>query len=155
MKPIAAPHQPRPIRFLRFEPLEGWRLKIYGIATAGQTVRPELVTASLELAAAVLPKPAIADDRYGTGFVIAHDAATVCFALIYWWQSSNELHQRAYFSPRDNPRALTKLTDPAAGCVWELEVIDFERRAWLKDVLTTGNAEGIESYLTRQYNGDV
>ena len=26
-------------------------------------------------------------------------------------------------------------------CVWELEVIDFERRAWLHDVLEDGDVE--------------
>ena len=31
-------------------------------------------------------------------------------------------------------------------CVWELEVIDFERRAFLEDVLKRGDVEG---YLQR------
>ena len=31
-------------------------------------------------------------------------------------------------------------------CVWELEVIDFERRAWLEDVLINGD---VEAYLGR------
>jgi hypothetical protein len=32
-------------------------------------------------------------------------------------------------------------------CVWELEVIDFERRAWLEDVLKRGDAA---RYLERR-----
>jgi hypothetical protein len=31
-------------------------------------------------------------------------------------------------------------------CVWELEVIDFERRAWLEDVLI---ADNVDAYLER------
>ena len=31
-------------------------------------------------------------------------------------------------------------------CVWELEVIDFERRAWLEDVLID---DDVEAYLER------
>jgi hypothetical protein len=31
-------------------------------------------------------------------------------------------------------------------CVWELEVIDFERRAWLRDVLEDGD---VAAYLDR------
>ena len=31
-------------------------------------------------------------------------------------------------------------------CVWELEVIDFERRAWLEDVLID---DDVEAYLDR------
>ncbi len=31
-------------------------------------------------------------------------------------------------------------------CVWELEVIDFERRAWLEDVLIGGD---VDAYLEK------
>ena len=31
-------------------------------------------------------------------------------------------------------------------CVWELEVIDFERRAWLEDVLIN---DDVDAYLER------
>ena len=31
-------------------------------------------------------------------------------------------------------------------CVWELEIIDFERRAWLHDVLID---DDLEAYLAR------
>ena len=31
-------------------------------------------------------------------------------------------------------------------CVWELEVIDFERRAWLEDVLID---DDVDAYLER------
>ena len=122
---LGDPYQPRPVRFIRLEPRGDWRLKVYGIATPGRTPRPELVAAAVEMALAVMPGPALDDARYGVGIVVVHDSATYCFALYYWWQSANELHQRVYAAPRDDPRALTKLADPAAGCVWELAVVDF------------------------------
>ena len=36
--------------------------------------------------------------------------------------------------------------DTGMACVWELEVIDFERRAWLRDVLED---DDLEAYLGR------
>ena len=42
---------------------------------------------------------------------------------------------RAYASPQDDPGALAASDGSGMACVWELEVIDFERRAWLEDVL--------------------
>ena len=33
---LAAPHEPRPIRFLRRERAGAWRLKLYGIALPGR-----------------------------------------------------------------------------------------------------------------------
>jgi hypothetical protein len=152
---LGDPHRPRPVRFIRLEPRGDWRLKVYGIATPGRSPRPELVGAALDLAGAALPAPAVSDERYGVGIVIAHDSATYCFALYYWWQSANELHQRVYAAPIANPRGLTKLADPAAGCVFELSVVDFERRAWMEDVLANPRGPDIERYLMRRFDADI
>jgi hypothetical protein len=150
------PYRPRPLRFIRLQSLGGWRLKVYGIAAdLGVAARPELVEATLNLAAADLPQPAIADERYGVGFVIAHDARTASIGLIYWWESGNELHQRCHAGPLATPRAMTRLKHPAAGCVWEIGIIDFERRAWLADVLANPAGPDIDLYISRQLNADV
>jgi len=152
---LAGRYEPRPARFIRPERLGDWRLKLYGIATAGREPRPELVEAAMSLAPFAFPQPAFTADRYGVGLVIAHDAATASIALFYWWQSVNELHQRVYVGPLDDPRAMTKLPDPAAGCVYELGVLDFERRAWIEDVLANPTGPDLERYLSRQLNADV
>jgi hypothetical protein len=152
---LGRPYAPRPVRFIRREDVDGWRLKVYGIALAGKKPREEFVAATLELAASVLPGPAVSDDRYGVGFATAHDAATACIALVYWWQSENELHQRIYVAPKDEPKALEQVPDQPAGCVWELAVVDFERRAWLEDVLANPAGPDIERYLERRLDEDV
>ena len=152
---VGDPYRPRPVRFIRLEERGGWRLKVYGIAIPGRTPRDELVAAAIDLADVALPYPAVTDERYGVGVVIAHDSATFAIALLYWWQSANELHQRVYVAPLDQPHALTKLADPAAGCVWEMSVLDFERRAWMEDVLTNPNGPDFDRYLTRRFSADV
>jgi hypothetical protein len=43
----------------------------------------------------------------------------------------------------------------AAGCVWELAVVEFERRAWLADVLARPEGPDLAAYLSRRFNGDV
>jgi hypothetical protein len=108
------------------------RLKHYGIALRGRVPRPELVVATRLVAQRVVP-----DDA--SGFTIAHDAATAGLGLVYWWANENELHQRVFASPLDDPAALEPADGTGMACVWELEVIDFERRAWLEDVLKAGD----------------
>ncbi|HYM64055.1 MAG TPA: hypothetical protein VES61_05190 [Gaiellaceae bacterium] len=152
---VETPYRPRHLRFIRREDLGEWRLKLYGIATNGNMPRPEFVEASTRLARDAFPQPAVTDQRHGTGFVIAHDAATACIALFYWWQSQNELHQRIYFGPKDDPNAMAQISDPAAGCVWEIGIIDFERRAWIEDVLANPNGPDVERYLERHFDADV
>jgi hypothetical protein len=69
-------------------------------------------------------------------------------ALVYWWAEENEVHRHAYAAPLPLTSAdeLVALTDTGMACVWELEVIDFERRAWLEDVLI---GEDLPAYLER------
>jgi hypothetical protein len=120
----------------------------------GTSARPALVQAALKRADRVLPRPAVTGERYGVGFVIAHDAMATSFALIYWWQSGNELHQRCFAAPRGDPGAQARLSDPAAGCVFEIAIIDFERRAWIEDVLSCPRPD-LTRYLSRRLNADV
>jgi len=150
----AAPYRRRPLRFIGRERLGDWRIKVYGIALPGRAPRPELVEATLSLAAEALPRPAVAEDRYGAGFVIAHDAMESCIGLVYWWEQLNELHQRVFVGPKDRPDGMTALRHPAAGCVWELGILDFERRAWVEDVLANPAGPDLDRYFTRRLDAD-
>lgn len=148
-------YRPRPARFVRLERIRDWRVKLYGIATPGHVPRPKLVDATVARAAAALPAEAHACGRMGVGFAIAHDAATASIALVYWWQAANELHQLVFVGPREDPNAMRKLVDPGAGCVWELGIIDFERRAWIGDVLANPSGPDLERYLGRELTAEI
>ncbi len=121
-------YQPRSISLLDRD----GRLKHYGIALHDRVPRPALAAATRRFADVVIPDGA-------SGFTIAHDAATTGLALVYWWANENELHQRVFAAPLDDPAALKPADGTGMACVWELEVIDFERRAWLEDVLKAGD----------------
>ena len=124
-------HEPRQISFLGRQ----GRFKHYGIATRGPLPRPALA----EAVRALVPEGA-------TGFTIAHDAKFAGLGLVYWWADENEVHRAAYVSPLEDPGALEPLGGSGMACVWELEIIDFERRAWLEDVLIGGDED---AYLER------
>ena len=152
---VAALYEPRHVRFVRREDAAGWRLKLYSIALNGKEPDPAFVEATRDLAASVLPQPPAADDRYGVGFATAHDATSLFIALVYWWQSENELHQRIFVSPKTGPIAFVPVESQPAGCVWELEIVDFERRAWIEDVLANPDGPDVERYLERRVDNDV
>ncbi len=153
---IDVPYQTRPVRFIRNADVGDWRLKVYGIARPGHEPRPELVDAALALARDVYPEPARGDDRHGLGFFVVHDSRTFGIVLYYWWQSTNELHQRVFLSPLDDVTALQPYEGPqAAGCVWEMAAIDYERRAWIEDILANPSGPDVERYLDRHFDGDV
>ena len=129
------PYEPRSISFLGRE----GRVKHYGIGTHDRVPRPALSEATREVAHGVIPDDAV-------GFTIAHDATSAGLGLVYWWANENEIHSRLFASPFDEPGRLEPIDGTGMACVWELEVIDFERKAWLEHVLKSGD---VEEYLER------
>jgi hypothetical protein len=128
-------YEPRCISFLTRE----GRVKHYGIARHDRVPRPALVEATRDAARTAIPA-----DAYG--FTIAHDAATAGLGLAYWWANENEIHNRFFAAPLEDPGALAPYSGSGMSCVWELEIIDFERRAYLEDVLKNDDVDG---YLER------
>jgi hypothetical protein len=123
-------YEPRSISFLGRE----GRVKHYGIGTHDRVPRLALSEATREVADRVIPEDSV-------GFTIAHDATSAGLGLVYWWANDNEIHSRLFASPFDEPGRLEPIDGTAMACVWELEVIDFERKAWLEHVLKSGDVE--------------
>jgi hypothetical protein len=109
----------------------------------------------MDKAASALPMHPFTVGRYGVGFTISHDAVGACLGLVYSWQGENELNQRLFMAPQETPGALSPVEHPAAGCVWELGIIAFERRAWLADVLPNPNGPDVELYMWRSLSADI
>ncbi len=149
------PYRPRSLRFIRRQDIGDWRMKVYAIAAdIDKGARPELVEATVDLARRVLPEPALGEETTGIGFVIAHDAAAASIGIVYWWQSVNELHQRSFVGPLQDPGQMQPIVHPGAGCVYELGIVDFERRAWLDDVLANPAGPDLDLYLGRRYDAE-
>jgi hypothetical protein len=140
-------YEPRLAQFVSDESIGNWRLKLYGLADPEKGVRRELLEATRMHAVSSLP-----EEGYGAGFAIAHDAAYP-IALVYWWQGINELHQRSFVG--ESIDALEPVEFTPAGCVYELAIVEFERRAWIDDVIGNPDGPDIELYLSRRFGGLV
>jgi hypothetical protein len=148
--PLAHSYHQRLGRFVSDESLGDWRLKLYGLAAPEKGVREELLQLTRELAARSLP-PA-GDQAHGAAFAIAHDA-NYPIALIYWWQALNELHQRVYVGRPDDLSEMKLVELTPAGCVWELGIVEFERRAWIEDVIGNAGGPDLDRYMSRRFDG--
>ena len=133
--------------FLAEERLGDWRLKLYGLARPEIAVRPELVAITRDVAAEVLPPVGAA---HGAAFAIAHDARFP-IALVYWWQDENELHSA--IRAGETLDAMGPVAPSAHGCVWEMGIIEFERRAWIADVIGNPGGPDLDRYMTRHFDG--
>ncbi len=148
--PLAHAYHQRLGRFVCDEAIGDWRMKLYRLAAPDKGVRPGLLALTRELAARSLP--ALDANTYGAAFAIAHDA-NYPIALIYWWQAVNELHQRSYVGRPDDLSEMTPVEFTPAGCVWELGIVEFERRAWIEDVIGNAGGPDIDRYMSRRFDG--
>ncbi len=148
--PLANAYHQRLGTFVSDERFGDWRLKLYGLAAPEHGVRPELLDVTRALAEQSLPP--VDETRYGAAFAIAHDARFP-IALIYWWENENELHSRIYAGAAID--ALTPAPETALGCVWELGIIEFERRAWIADVIGNPDGPDLDAYLGRRFDGMI
>lgn len=143
---ISEDFRPRPARFLGLWEIGGWRMKAYGLHAEHKRVLPELVNAARDLAATVLPH---ASDAYGVGFIGVHCGRDSNFIFIDWWANENELHHHVFVSSLEKPLELAPAPDGVIACVWDLQVIWFERNVWVEKVLNNSRGADVEAYLKK------
>jgi hypothetical protein len=140
--------RPRPVKFLGLWEYGDWRMKVYGLAAEHQRLLPELVARAKELAREVLPSEE-AGDCYGVGFLGVHCGRDANFIFIDWWANENELHHHVFCSSLENPLQVTRAPEGLTACVFDLQVIWFERTAWVEKVLSNPKMPDIEAYLKK------
>jgi hypothetical protein len=151
-KPIhlSEPFRPLPVRFFELWEHNGWRVKVYGTSSQHQRPAQSLVDTAKRIAAQRLPVACDDNGAHSVGFLAIHEGRDANFVFVAWWSRENELQRYVYRSATGNPEALDDVT--ATGCfgtVWDLQILWFERNAWVEKVL--GNARGpdIEAYLKK------
>jgi hypothetical protein len=126
--------------------VEGWRFKVYVISRADPVVIPEAAEGrARELVAESVPELA-ESGGYGAGFVILHRGDVGMWLLVHWWLPGGLLAELLWGAPLSEPAALAPYDRPSMANVWELAIIDFERRAWIATAMAGGS---LEDYLSR------
>lgn len=153
---IEAPYRARSIRPLGMWTVDGFRLKVYGIAYGLDRPVDALVGAARRTAEERLGASAAGTRHYGVGFVGVHQGKTGNFVFVDWWADENELHHHVYVSSSDRPDALEYRTPTGlAACAWDLRVICFERDAWVSSVLERHAAPDLDGYLASTLETDA
>lgn len=148
MTPAFRPYAPRAVQFCVVAEPRGYRLKQYVIVHAGPFRGDDFID-GLRLAFAELPTPAVTADRPGAGFVIAHQGNGADYVVLGWWDRENELPLRVFVRPQTPDGRWRPARGGESVCVWDLEVIWFERQAYVQTVLGGGD---VEAYLANQLN---
>ncbi|GAA1205404.1 hypothetical protein [Prauserella alba] len=113
--------------------VSGLRLKLYAISADGEPTGEELLESAVDTAGTILPTAA-----GDCGFVIVHRGEDAVWLLVHWWDG-DILCQRLL---RDGESGFVPAEPQLFACVWELHVIDHERRCWAAYVLGAGDVDG-------------
>lgn len=145
-----SPYRARSYGFLGIWREREWSLKAYRIHhDAGRATRRVLDTNLVDAARRHVRGLLLDADREGhhhhNGFVIIHQGLLANWLLTHWWAHEDICCQILSRSDLDAPERFEVVTRPLMACVWELVVIDFERRTWVDAVL--GRNGGRERYL--------
>jgi len=146
------PYRSRDIRALGLSEQDGWRLKRYAIIADGRELDEKAVEAATQAAFLRLPMAgSLIDGQYnhGVGFQIFHFAEDIpLVSPVYYWKWGSVLfnaHQMRSYS--DSPYQIVDGVRDVVGCIWEMEVVAFEVRAWRDLVLSESSAT--EAEVTR------
>lgn len=152
---LSAPYAVRPIRFLELASHGDWTVKVYTI-TAGRPISKELVSAAKRLAFKKLdewrretrPWP-----DHSAASLIVHHGEGANYIVLDWWVDESILQHHVWSSPIDAPERFTYLSPLGIGvCVWEMEVLQFEREAWIAYVLGRSGGPDMEAYFAAHLN---
>ncbi len=146
----------RSIRFLEVYECGNWKVKIYSISVHREYVKNEKVKIVKSNISEWLKNAANYPlETYQIATLILHEGKEGCFAIINWWIDDNMLQQFVYLSNNIDPNEFKLYSDKGIiTCVWELEIIWFERNAWVKHVLTDPANADFTSYLNEHLNKD-
>lgn len=144
---VLEPYRDRTIRPLGVRAVDGWRLKLYSISPTGRVVHLPLYEDGFVVATRVLPQPPETQRRAGVGFVTLHEARGVHYLLLSWWDRESELFSRLMVRGAEEDDLWVWAQGHETAGVWELQVIAFERKAWIDAVLSRPLAPDVDGYL--------
>lgn len=131
-------YRPRLTRALGVVERGDWVLKATGITATDDLPSTAEVEAAAKLVEG-LPKG-------GIGYLIVHKGTDALWVLVGRWEL-DILHQRLFGAALGTTEFEEVPGNGPTACVWELAVIDQERRAWVRHVLSYPDQPHYTDYL--------
>ena len=147
-------YRPRRIDFLEVLSVGDWKIKVYTIAKTGNFQYPDFYAeVKAKLPEWLRRENSFEASHEGIGFLLLHAGTEGLFSLVNWWVDHYMLNTHIFLTDPAAPARFTELSgDGLAPCVWELAVIDHERRAWTKHILQQYPTPDYAAYLAATFS---
>ncbi|MBX3381232.1 MAG: hypothetical protein KF805_14145 [Phycisphaeraceae bacterium] len=143
-----ARYAPRPVAVLPAVSIDGWKLKPYRVLGREADRDAPLDEPAIDAILTELPEDAQAPGRPGLGFIIEHLATPLDYLVLAWWQNKNEMITRIFIREAGAPWRLS--TGGESFCVWDLDIMWFERNAFIRTMLAFEHADPA-AYLAARF----
>jgi hypothetical protein len=148
-------YQPRKVEFRRIVSIDNWKIKVYTLTYKTGFEADEV----LENALANLPEwleitKTLDFETYKIAFLMVHEGRDGVWCILSWWLGENMLRSVTFGASLENPNQFEML--PKEGgmvCVWELEIVDFERKMWIECILKKAEKPDFAGYLEQRIDG--
>jgi hypothetical protein len=140
----------RPISFIEVFICNDWRIKLYTITYDSAVVSIETINIAKSYVGKWLLKSQDYNlPTYKVATLIIHKWRGGHFAIIGWWIDENMMQILVFLASNEEPLNFRLYSDKGiVTCVWELEILWFERNAWVEEVLKKQITESnIHNYL--------
>ena len=154
MKPEFEPYKDRKITFIKNEFIDDICIKVYTITNRAKFEANITFNKSIEL----LPKwvEKIKNSTIPThrnAFLMVHEAREGTLILLCWFTGENMIETNIYYASFENPSVINPsiYKEKQLVCIWELEIVWFERKAWIKHILSKSENPDFINYQKEFY----
>ncbi|AXI46465.1 hypothetical protein C1J03_10795 [Sulfitobacter sp. SK012] len=150
--------QSRSVQALPIVNTNGWCLKRYAILSKDHDFDDKIASAALQAVSERLPTAGDifdASTNHGVGFQIVHFAEVAVVAPAFYWKWGSVLaNVEQIRAPWEQPTIFAPSNNEVVGCVWEMDIVNFEVTAWKNTILGNSGTPNkkITKYLLKQYS---
>jgi len=87
----------------------------------------------------------------GAGFAILHEGDEGRWLLLHWWVAGGIATRRLWRSDLLPGGHFVEADPLLMACVWELGLIDFERRSWMRTAMA---GKPVSEYIEDRFSGE-
>lgn len=154
MKSEFEQYQDRKIEFVENSMVDDIHVKVYTITNRKKFEADITYKKSLELLpkwVENIKKSSIPTHR--NAFLMIHEAREGTLILLCWWTGENMLETNIYYADFKNPSEINPsiYKEKQLVCIWELEIVWHERKAWIQHVLSNAENPDFVSYQNSYY----
>ena len=138
--------RPRAIDFHGIRLFKDTQFKVYSVIYGTKPMKWKVFEEGFTFACNFIPSPPLPTSNPGLGFLIAHQGLTGDYIILCWWARENELPTKVFLREKNEWRPAK---EEESFCVWDLEIIWYERETYISTILSDEDSNVIEQYLSQ------